>query len=255
MMKKTALITGATSGLGYEFVKLFANDGYNLVLVARNEKRLKEIQQSYTNIEVTIIPKDLSVQGAAKEVFEEIENRGKDIDVLVNNAGFGLMGKFDELDIQKQLNMIQLNVSALSELTYYCLQKMKQRNSGRILNVASTAAFQPGPLMAVYYATKAFVLSFSEALVEELSGSSITVTTLCPGATKTNFGSVASVEGTKMFSSAMASDIVAQSGYNALMNGKRVIITGGFNKAGAIGAKFMPRSIAAKIAKYVAGEK
>ncbi|WP_331280795.1 SDR family NAD(P)-dependent oxidoreductase [Bacillus sp. UNC41MFS5] len=255
MMKKTALITGATSGLGYEFVKLFANDGYNLVLVARNEKRLKEIQQSYTNIEVTIIPKDLSVHGAAKEVFEEIENRGIDIDVLVNNAGFGLMGKFDELDIQKQLNMIQLNVSALSELTYCCLQKMKQKNSGRILNVASTAAFQPGPLMAVYYATKAFVLSFSEALVEELSGSSITVTTLCPGATKTNFGSVASVEGTKMFSSAMASDIVAQSGYNALMNGKRVIITGGFNKAGAIGAKFMPRSIAAKIAKYVAGEK
>nr|WP_026565680.1 SDR family oxidoreductase [Bacillus sp. UNC41MFS5] len=254
-MKKTALITGATSGLGYEFVKLFANDGYNLVLVARNEKRLKEIQQSYTNIEVTIIPKDLSVHGAAKEVFEEIENRGIDIDVLVNNAGFGLMGKFDELDIQKQLNMIQLNVSALSELTYCCLQKMKQKNSGRILNVASTAAFQPGPLMAVYYATKAFVLSFSEALVEELSGSSITVTTLCPGATKTNFGSVASVEGTKMFSSAMASDIVAQSGYNALMNGKRVIITGGFNKAGAIGAKFMPRSIAAKIAKYVAGEK
>ncbi|MBV7507850.1 SDR family oxidoreductase [Bacillus sp. sid0103] len=254
-MKKTALITGATSGLGYEFVKLFANDGYNLVLVARNEKKLEEIQQSYINIEVTIIPKDLSVHGAAKEVFEEMESRGIDIDVLVNNAGFGLMGKFDELDIQKQLNMIQLNVSALTELTYYCLQKMKQRNSGRILNVASTAAFQPGPLMAVYYATKAFVLSFSEALVEELAGSSITVTTLCPGATKTNFGSVASVEGTKMFSRAMASDLVAKSGYEALMRGKRVIITGGLNKSGALAAKFMPRSVAAKIAKYVAGEK
>jgi short-subunit dehydrogenase len=254
-MKKTALITGATSGLGYEFVKLFANDGYNLVLVARNEKKLEEIKQSYTNIEVTIIPKDLSGRGAAKVVFEEMENRGIDIDVLVNNAGFGLMGKFDELDIQKQLNMIQLNVSALTELTYYCLQKMKQRNSGKILNVASTAAFQPGPLMAVYYATKAFVLSFSEALVEELSGSSITVTTLCPGATKTNFGSVASVESTKMFSKAMASDLVAKSGYEALMRGKRVIITGGLNKAGALGAKFMPRSIAAKIAKYVVGEK
>ncbi|MEH7307678.1 SDR family NAD(P)-dependent oxidoreductase [Neobacillus drentensis] len=255
MMKKTALITGATSGLGFDFVKLFANDGYNLVLVARNEKKLEEIQQSYTNIEVTIISKDLSIHGAAKEVFEVLESRGIDIDVLVNNAGFGLMGKFGELDIQKQLNMIQLNVSALTEFTYYCLQKMKQRNSGRILNVASTAAFQPGPLMAVYYATKAFVLSFSEALVEELAGSSITVTTLCPGATKTNFGSVASVEGTKMFSRAMASDLVAKSGYEALMRGKRVIITGGLNKAGAIGAKFMPRSLAAKIAKYVAGEK
>ncbi|MDP4084483.1 MAG: SDR family oxidoreductase [Bacillota bacterium] len=254
-MKKTALITGATSGLGYEFVKLFSNDGYNLVLVARNGKKLEEIKQSFTNIEVTVIPKDLSILGAPKEVFEEVEKQGIDIDVLVNNAGFGLMGKFDELDVQKQLNMIQLNVSALTELTYYCLQKMKQRNSGRILNVASTAAFQPGPLMAVYYATKAFVLSFSEALVEELSNSSVTVTTLCPGATKTNFGSVASVEGTKMFSRAMASDIVAKRGYEALMSGKRVIVTGGLNKAGALGAKFMPRSIAAKLAKYVAGEK
>ncbi|WP_223588805.1 SDR family NAD(P)-dependent oxidoreductase [Neobacillus bataviensis] len=254
-MKKTALITGATSGLGYEFVKLFANDGYNLVLVARDEEKLKEIKQSYSQLEVTVIPKDLSVIGASKEVFTEIENRGIDIDVLVNNAGFGLMGTFDELDIQKQLNMIQLNITALTELTYYCLQKMKQRNVGRILNVASTAAFQPGPQMAVYYATKAYVLSFSEALVEELSGSSVTVTTLCPGPTKTNFGAVANVEGTKMFSRAMASDQVAKSGYKALMSGKRVVVTGGFNKAGAVGAKFMPRSLAAKVAKYVAEEK
>jgi uncharacterized protein len=254
-MKKTALITGATSGLGYEFVKLFAEDGYNLVLVARDRKKLEEIKQSYNNIEVAVIAKDLSVQGAPVEVFEEVEKQGFAIDVLVNNAGFGLMGRFDELDIQKQLNMIQLNIAALTELTYYCLQKMKQRNSGRILNVASTAAFQPGPLMAVYYATKAFVLSFSEALVEELAGSAVTVTTLCPGPTKTNFGSVANVEGTKMFSRAMSSDIVAKKGYEALMSGKRVIVTGGFNKAGALGAKFMPRSIAAKIAKYIAGEK
>ncbi|MEH7331687.1 SDR family oxidoreductase [Neobacillus drentensis] len=254
-MKKTALITGATSGLGYEFVKLFANDKYNLVLVARDEEKLKEIKQSYSQLEVTVIPKDLSVIGAAKEVFKEIENSGIIIDVLVNNAGFGLMGTFDELDIQKQLNMIQLNITALTELTYYCLQKMKQRNVGRILNVASTAAFQPGPQMAVYYATKAYVLSFSEALVEELSGSSVTVTTLCPGPTKTNFGAVANVEGTKMFSRAMASDQVAKSGYKALMSGKRVVVTGGFNKAGAVGAKFMPRSLAAKVAKYVAEEK
>ncbi|MDN3020047.1 SDR family oxidoreductase [Paenibacillus sp. BSR1-1] len=254
-MKKTALITGATSGLGYEFVKLFANDGYNLVLVARDEAKLKEIKQSYSQVEVTVIPKDLSVIGAAKEVFREIEDRGIVIDVLVNNAGFGLLGTFAELDIQKQINMIQLNITALTELTYYCLQKMKQRNVGRILNVASTAAFQPGPQMAVYYATKAYVLSFSEALVEELSGSSVTVTTLCPGPTKTNFGAVANVEGTKMFSRAMASDQVAKSGYKALMSGKRVVVTGGFNKAGAVGAKFMPRSLAAKVAKYVAEEK
>ncbi|CRK82210.1 SDR family NAD(P)-dependent oxidoreductase [Neobacillus massiliamazoniensis] len=254
-MKKTALITGASSGLGYEFVKLFAKDGYNLVLVARNGKQLEEIKQSFKNIEVTVILKDLSVLGSPKEVFEEVEKQGINIDVLVNNAGFGLMGGFDELDIQKQVNMIQLNVSALTELTYYFLQKMKDRNSGRILNVASTAAFQPGPLMAVYYATKAYVLSFSEALVEELAGSSVTVTTLCPGPTKTNFGSVANVEGTKMFSQAMASDIVAKKGYEAMMSGKRVIVTGAFNKAGTLGAKFMPRSLTAKIAKYIAGEK
>lgn len=254
-MKKTALITGATSGLGYEFVKLFARDGYNLVLIARNEQKLEEMKHTFTNIEVTVIAKDLSVLGAVKEVFQEIEKMELEIDVLVNNAGFGLMGAFDELDIQKQLEMIQLNISALTELTYYFLPRFKQKNSGRILNVASTAAFQPGPLMAVYYATKAFVLSFSEALAEELNGTNVTVTTLCPGATKTNFASVAKVEGTKMFSRAMSADIVAQKGYEATMKGKRVIITGGLNKAGAFGAKFMPRSLGAKIAKYVAGEK
>ncbi|WP_413306661.1 SDR family oxidoreductase [Bacillus sp. 1P10SD] len=254
-MKKTALITGATSGLGYEFAKLFAKDGYNLVLVARNESTLNELKQTYSNVEVTVIPKDLSVPGAAKEVYEEVEQNGISVDVLVNNAGFGLMGKFDELELEKQSNMIQLNITALTELTYYFLPKMKQRKSGRILNVASTAAFQPGPLMAVYFASKAYVLSFSEALVEELAGTGVTVTTLCPGATKTNFGVVASVENSKMFSSAMSSDVVAKQGYEALMHGKRVIVTGGLNKAGVLGAKFMPRNLAAKISKYVTGEK
>jgi uncharacterized protein len=254
-MKKTALITGATSGLGYEFAKLFAKDGYNLVLVARSENTLNEMKQSYSNVEVTVISKDLSAPGAAKEVFEEVEQKGISVDVLVNNAGFGLMGKFDELEIEKQSNMIQLNIAALTELTYYFLPKMKQLGNGRILNVASTAAFQPGPLMAVYFASKAYVLSFSEALVEELVGTGVTVTTLCPGATKTNFGAVASVENSKMFNSAMSSDVVAKQGYEALMRGKRVIVTGGLNKAGVLGAKFMPRSLAAKISKYVAGEK
>ncbi|WHY32131.1 SDR family oxidoreductase [Cytobacillus firmus] len=254
-MKRTALITGATSGLGYEFVKLFAADGYNLVLVARNKEKLEEIKKTFAETEVTIIAKDLSIQGAAKEVFEETAKLNINIDVLVNNAGFGLMGKFDELDLQKQVNMIQLNISALTELTYYFLPAMKERNNGRILNVASTAAFQPGPLMAVYYASKAYVLSFSEALAEELQEYSISITTLCPGATKTNFGSVASVEGTKMFSRAMLPDEVAKKGYEGLKNGKRVLITGGLNKFGAISAKFLPRRLAAKIAKYAAGEK
>ncbi|MET3195710.1 SDR family oxidoreductase [Bacillus sp. OAE603] len=254
-MKKTVLITGATSGLGYEFVKLFANDGYDLVLVARNTQKLEEIKLTYSNLNVSIISKDLSVPGSAKEVFEEVESLGIEIDFLVNNAGFGLLGKFDELDINKQLNMVHLNVMALTELTYYFLPKMKKKNFGKILNVASTAAFQPGPLMAVYYATKAFVLSFSEALVEELSETNITVTTLCPGATKTNFGSVANVEDTKMFSQAMNSSNVAKTGYLSFMKGERVVITGTFNKIGAYSAKFLPRSLSAKIAKYVAGEK
>ncbi|MCM2533182.1 SDR family oxidoreductase [Neobacillus pocheonensis] len=256
-MSKTALITGATSGLGYEFVKLFAADGYNLVLVARNKQKLEEIKQSFRSIDVRFVCKDLSVPNAAKEVFEEIEEQGIYIDVLVNNAGFGLLGNFDELDIQKQVNMIQLNITALTELTYYLLPKMKQKHGGKIINVASTAAFQPGPLMAVYYATKAYVLSFSEALVEEVSDieNSITVTTLCPGPTKTNFGSVANVEGTKMFSNAMNSDIVAKQGYEAMKKGKRVVVTGGMNRVGVFAAKFLPRSTAAKMAKFVAGKK
>jgi len=253
-MRKTVLITGASSGFGYEFVKLFVKDNYDLILVARNIERLEEIKSEFLNTQITIIQKDLTVPSAVKELYNEIKEKAFNIDVLVNNAGFGLLGNFDELDVERQLNMIQLNVAALTELTHYVLQEMKQRRSGKILNVASTAAFQPGPLMAVYYATKAYVLSFSEALVEELKGSGITVTTLCPGPSKTNFAKVANVEKTKMFSKVMGADVVAQLGYNALMIGKRVIIAGTFNKIGAYSAKFFPRSIAAKFAKAITRE-
>nr|WP_257992805.1 SDR family oxidoreductase [Bacillus infantis]MCR6613200.1 SDR family oxidoreductase [Bacillus infantis] len=252
-MKKSVLITGATSGLGYDFVKLFAADGYDLILVARDKAKLEEIKRQFPDLSVLTISRDLSIAGAAKEVFEEVTAAGISIDVLVNNAGFGLMGPFDELDILKQTEMIQLNISALTELTYHFLPGMKNRpNKARILNVASTAAFQPGPLMAVYYATKAYVLSFSEALAEELADTNVTVTTLCPGATKTNFASVANVEKTKMFSGAMDSREVAHQGYRNLMAGKRVVITGRSNKLGAYAAKFLPRRTTAKIAKYVA---
>ena len=250
-MTKTAVITGASSGLGLEFVKLFANDGYNLVVIARNEQKLLEIKQNYPTINVTVIPKDLSKPGAIREIVNELDMHQIQVDVLVNNAGFGLLGSFESLSIEQQLNMIQLNVSSLTELTYHLLPQLKKSKFGKILNVASTAAFQPGPNMAVYYATKAFVLSFSEALAEELKGDGITVTTLCPGATKTNFSSVAKVENTKMFSNAMDSDVVAQQGYDALMHGKGVVITGGFNKIGALAAKFLPRRTAAKVAKQV----
>ena len=254
-MKKTALITGATSGLGYEFVQLLAKDGYDLIVVARNELQLLKIEEEFPNLNVTPISKDLSKSGAVKEIIEELKDKELQVDVLINNAGFGLLGKFDELNGEQQIQMIQLNITALTELTHAILPQMKQRNSGKIMNVASTAAFQPGPMMAVYYATKAYVLSFSEALVEELAGTGVSVTTLCPGATKTNFGSVANVEKTKMFSNAMNASTVATIGYQGMQQGKRVVITGNANKIGATAAKFLPRSAAAKIAKYVAGDK
>ncbi len=254
-MKKTALITGATSGLGYEFVQLLAKEQYNLIVVARNEEKLLSIKSEFPLLNVTTIPMDLSKPGSVRKLVEEIQEKELQVDVLINNAGFGLLGKFDELNVEKQLEMIQLNISALTELTHAFLPQMKKQKFGQIMNVASTAAFQPGPMMAVYYATKAYVLSFSEALVEELAGTGVTVTTLCPGATKTNFGSVANVEKTKMFSNAMDATTVAALGYNGMKNGKRVVITGNSNKIGATAAKFLPRSTAAKIAKYVAGDK
>lgn len=254
-MNKTALITGASAGLGYEFAVMFAEDGYDLVLVARNAAKMEEIKTRFPQLNITVIAKDLGKPEAAREVYEEVKAAGITIDALVNNAGFGLMGQFEELDIARQSEMISLNVTALTEMTHHFLPELKKNPHGaRILNVASTAAFQPGPMMAVYYATKAYVLSFSEALAEELAGTAVTVTTLCPGATKTNFASVANVEKTKMFSGAMSSQEVARQGYQALMGGKRVVITGGSNKVGAYAAKFLPRSVAAKIAKYVAKE-
>ncbi|WP_017380329.1 SDR family NAD(P)-dependent oxidoreductase [Paenisporosarcina sp. TG-14] len=254
-MKKTALITGATSGLGYEFVQLLAKDQYDLIVVARNEEQLVKIQAKFPKVNVTSIAKDLSKTNAVKELVAEISEKQLHVDVLINNAGFGLLGKFDELNVAKQLEMIQLNITALTELTHAFLPEMKKQNSGKIMNVASTAAFQPGPMMAVYYATKAYVLSFSEALVEELAGTGVTVTTLCPGATKTNFGAVANVEQTKMFSKAMDASTVAVIGYQGMQQGKRVVITGSSNKVVAVAAKFLPRSATAKIAKYVAGDK
>jgi uncharacterized protein len=254
-MKKTALITGASSGLGYEFVKLFANDGYNLVLVARNEKKLNEIKQVFKNIDVTVIKKDLSSPNAAKEVYEALKTKEISIDVLVNNAGFGLLGSFDELTVEKQTEMINLNISTLTQLTHYFLPEMKRNGSGKILNVASLAAFLPVPMMAVYAATKAYVLSFSEALNEELSGTNVTVTALCPGATKTNFGTVANAAETKVFKDAMDAEVVAKQAYKALLSGKSTVITGGLNKASALGVKFIPRKTIPKLTKRMATRK
>lgn len=250
-MRKTVLITGASSGLGYEFVKLFSKDNYDLILVARNVKRLEEIKSQFSNVNIMLFPKDLTKLNAVKELYSEIKAQNLNIDVLINNAGFGLLGEFDKLDIDKEINMINLNVSALTELTYYVLKEMKQRNEGKILNVASIAAFAPGPLMAVYHATKAYVLSFSEALAEDLKETGIAITILCPGPTSTNFGKVAASDNTKMFNNAMSPETVAKDGYNALMRNKRVIVTGALNKIAVFLTRFFPRSLTAKVAKYV----
>lgn len=255
MKGKTVLITGASSGLGYEFVKLFAKDNYDLIIVARSLDRLEDIKKEFPNNKITAIKRDLAKSNAARELYNEIKARNLNVDILVNNAGFGLLGEFDKLDVDKQIEMIQLNVAALTELTHYVLQEMRESRNGKILNVASTAAFQPGPLMAVYYATKAYVVSFSEALAEELRGTGITVTTLCPGATKTNFGKVAGAEDTNLFSWAMEAGVAAGIGYRALMKGKRVVISGTFNKIGAYSAKFLPRNITAKVAKWIGKKK
>lgn len=253
-MKKTVLITGASSGFGYEFVKLFAKEDYNLILTARNIERLEEIKDEFDSLNITLIKKDLSKPHSAKELYDEIKEKGLNIDILINNAGFGLVGRFDKLDADKQLEMVELNVITLTELTHYVLQEMKLRREGKILNVASTAAFQPGPLMAVYYASKAYVLSFSEALAEELRGTGITVTALCPGPSKTNFAKAANVEKTKMFAKVMNADVVARLGYKALMKGQRVVVTGTVNKLGTYAVKFLPRSLVVKITKALTVE-
>jgi len=233
IMNKTALITGASNGIGKELAIIHAKNKGNLVLVARRENLLEELktelEQKY-NISVTIIAKDLSLRNAAKEIFDEVNAKGIQIDYLINNAGFGGYGKFYERSIEDDISMIDVNIVALTMLTKYFLPEMVKRNSGKILNVASTAAFMPGPLMAVYFATKAFVISLSQAIAEELSDSNVTVTALCPGPTETGFAKKANVEDTDLFKHSAAAAVVAQKGYNAMLKGKMVIITDGPQK-------------------------
>jgi len=249
--EKTALITGASVGIGRDLAELFARDGHHLVLTARNESQLRELARKLGgqyHVDVQVIVQDLSVAGASQKIFEQLQ--AKSIDYLVNNAGFGTHGPFAEAEIESQLGMLQVNVVALTNLTRLFLPGMLKRGSGRIMNVASVAAFLPGPLMAVYYATKAYVLSFSEALASEVEGKGVTVTSLCPGPTKTEFQVRAGIENSRLFEKgAMSSEKAAQLGYDAMMNGKRVIVTGFSNKVSAFGTRFVPRRMTAAIAK------
>ncbi len=246
-MKKVALITGASAGLGVEFARQLGNRGHRLVLAARRKDRLEGLVKEVGNARAVAI--DLSKANAAAKLMSDIEAAGEQVDVLINNAGFGLIGRFAELDAKRLRQMIDLNVGTLTDLCRAVAPRMIRRKSGRILNVASTAAFQPGPHMAVYFATKAYVLSLTEALHEELNPHGIHVTCLCPGPTRTEFGEVAGFVGNGMFDRmAKESPEVVQAGLAALEKNQAVIVTGLVNKIGAVSTRFAPRSIVRKIA-------
>ena len=250
---KTALITGASSGIGLELAKIIAKDNYNLVLVARNADKLNqlksELEKDY-NISVAVLPKDLADPNVPNQISQELANQNIQIDLLVNNAGFGVFGLFKETDWEKEQQMIQLNVTALTHLTKLFVQGMIERKSGQILNVASTAAFQPGPLMAGYYATKSYVLSFSCAIAHELKGTGVSVTTLCPGATASGFQAAAQLEKAKIVNMRKmpSSKEVAEFGWQALKKGKLIAVHGLLNRVMAFSVRFVPTKIVTRIA-------
>jgi short-subunit dehydrogenase len=252
-LPQNVLITGASGGIGRDLAHLFAADGYNLILVARRADKLGELAselQAKHHVGAVALPIDLAEPAAPEEIFHVLEEQGMPVDVLVNNAGFGTFGQFARADLHEQLQMLQVNVAALTHLTRLFLPGMLRAKRGRILNVASTAAFQPGPYMAVYYATKAYVLSFSEAIAAELAGSGVTVTALCPGPTSTGFQHRAGVENSALFrANTMTSQAVARIGYRGLMRGKRLVITGAKNKLLAFGTRLVPRRLTTAIAR------
>jgi short-subunit dehydrogenase len=242
-----ALITGASAGLGVDFARQLSARGYRLVLVARRKDRLDALAAELGHARA--LANDLGQPGAAAELMADLAAHDETVSVLVNNAGFGLGGRFATLDGQRQRAMIDLNCGALVELAHAVLPDMLARKKGSILNVASTAAFQPGPGMAVYFATKAFVLSFTEALHEELRGAGIKVTALCPGPTATEFGEVAGFGKVGAFEKfAASSESVVRAGLEALEAGKAIVVPGLLNKAGAQGHRLLPRSLLRRVA-------
>jgi uncharacterized protein len=253
MARETALITGASSGIGLELARLFAADGSNLVLVARSESKLQqlaaELRQQH-GVVASVIAKDLADPAAPQVIFDDLTAQGVTVDVVVNNACFGAVGVVAGLPVQRQLDMIQVNITALTHLTRLFLPGMIERGQGGILNVGSTAGFQPGPNMAIYYASKAYVLSFTEALAEELLATRIKVTCLAPGATATGFAAAAHMEDMLLFRlGTMDSKTVAQRGYRGFRRGKVIVIPGLKNKLGAFAVRLGPRSFVRKLVK------
>ncbi len=257
MSPETVLITGASAGIGWELARLFAADKCRLILVARRQEKLLELAEELRRnhgTEVTVLPRDLSEPGAPQAIFEDLSGRGLAVDVLVNNAGFGAMGSVAHLSLERQLAMIQVNVVALTQLTRLFLPCMVEHRRGGILNVGSTAGFQPGPNMAVYYATKAYVLSFSEALTEELRGTGLHVACLAPGPTATEFGTVSGMNESVVFKlGVMDAQAVAKAGYQGFRQGKALIVPGLLNRLGAFSVRLAPRSIVRKLVKQMQG--
>jgi short-subunit dehydrogenase len=251
---QTALVTGASAGIGVDLAECFASDGYNLILAARTEHALRQVAdrlgKTY-HVAATPIVADLQAIGGGTRLADEIARRGLSVDVVVNNAGYGAAGAFDGSDAATQLGMIDLNNRALVELTHIYWSRLMANGRGGVLNVASTAAFQPGPLMAIYYASKAFVLSFSEALWEEARGTGIKVTCLCPGSTVSTFRARAGTDKVRLSKAGtpMASMQVARLGYEAWQANKRVIVTGTRNRIMAKMVSFVPRRTVLRMVK------
>jgi len=250
--RPVALITGASSGIGLDLAKLFAQGGHDLVLVARNEEALRAVASECekSGVKVHVLAKDLSNSSAAQEIFDELSSRGIAVEVLVNNAGFGTHGPFVRTKLEEEVGMIQVNITALIALTRLFLPQMISRKSGKIMNVASMAGFAPGPYMSVYYATKAFVLSQSIALSHEVKKHGVIVSVLCPGPTRTDFQKRAKIAESKLFKKprSMTSMDVAKAGYEGLMAGKLIVVPGFSNKVIRVASKVVPRGMLAKVA-------
>lgn len=246
--RQMALITGASGGIGEALAHRFARGGYDLVLVARTESKLQALAEELSRahgVRAHALACDLADPASPRQLADRLAALGVAVDVLVNNAGFATYGPFAELDLDGELRMLQVNIVTLTHLTRLLLPGMIARRRGRILNVASTAAFMPGPLMAVYYASKAFVLSLSEALNNELQGSGVTVTALCPGPTSTGFQARAQMERSKLVSGRkiMGVEAVADAGYDGLLRGRSVVIPGLMNRIQAFLPRLLPRSV------------
>ncbi|HEO65936.1 MAG TPA: SDR family oxidoreductase [Spirochaetes bacterium] len=251
---KWALITGASSGIGYDLANLMAQDGLNLIVVARSQAKLEQLKSELEkthSIQVKVLVKDLSKPKSPSEIYSELDKENISIDILVNNAGFGSYGPFHKSDLAKELNMIQVNITSLAHLSRLFIEPMVKKGEGKVLNVASSAAFQPGPGMANYFAGKAYVLHFSEALRNELMGTGVTVTCLCPGATQTEFFKNARMGDSGLASRKMDSLKVAKIGYDALKKGKTIVIPGLFYKLLTLSVRMAPRKMVAKITEWM----